>query len=138
MDIKIQLLSGRYKGDICYITNYFSALYNVDVTEGDTVSVRIDTTDVGVYSVSVYNYNRVPLIIGLVLLFFLALAVIGGKQGMKAFLGLVYTVICIVFILLPLTLKGFSPVAVSISAILSDALLPEPKSPIQTYSPPLL
>ena len=123
MDIKIQLLSGRYKGDICYITNYFSALYNVDVTEGDTVSVRIDTTDVGVYSVSVYNYNRVPLIIGLVLLFFLALAVIGGKQGMKAFLGLVYTVICIVFILLPLTLKGFSPVAVTCVLIFLTSLV---------------
>ncbi len=113
MDIKIELLTGRYKGDICYITNYFSALYNVDVQEGDTLSVRIDTTDKGVYSVSVYNYNRIPLIIGLVVLFFLVLLVIGGKQGVKAFLGLAYTVICIVFILLPLSLKGYSSVLVS-------------------------
>lgn len=113
MNIKIELLSGRYKGDICFITNYFSALYNVDVQEGDKLSVRIDTSDVGVYSVSVYNYNRMPLMIGLVALFFLSLVAIGGKQGLKAFLGLAYTVVCICFILLPLTLKGFSPIIVT-------------------------
>lgn len=110
MDLKLQLLSGRYKGDICSVTNYFSVLYNVRVEEGDTVSVRIDTTDQGVYSVSIYNYNRMPLMLGLVAVFFLALVLVGGKQGLKAFAGLVYTIICICFILLPLALKGVSPI----------------------------
>lgn len=105
-DLKLELLTGRYKGDICFVTNYFSALYNVDVKKGDTVCVRIDTTDVGLYQVSIYNYNRIPLIIGLIVLFALALIVIGGKQGAKAFLGLLYTVVCIFFILVPLVLKG--------------------------------
>lgn len=109
-ELKLELLTGRYKGMISYVTNYYSALYNVDVIKGDTVSVRIDTTDAGVFSVSIYNYNRIPLVIGLVLFFFLLLALVGGKQGIKAFIGLAYTVICIFFILLPLTLKGFSPV----------------------------
>lgn len=110
MDLKLQLLSGRYKGDTCYVTNYFSVLYNVKVEEGDTVSVRIDTTDKAVYSVSIYNYNRMPLMIGLVVVFFLALVLVGGKQGLKAFAGLVYTIVCICFILLPLALKGVSPI----------------------------
>ena len=114
MDLKIEILTGRYKGQQCFVTNYFSSLYNVIVDEGDTISVRIDTTDVGVYSVSVYNYNRIPLVIGLVVVFFLSLALIGGKQGIKAFIGLVYTVVCILFILLPLTLKGFSPIPLTV------------------------
>ncbi len=116
-ELEVELLSGRYKGDRCKVTNYFSALYNVDVEKGDTVSVRIDTTDVGIYSVSIYNYNRVPLVIGLVILFAIVLIALGGRQGLKAFLGLVYTVLCIIFVLLPLTLKGVSPVPLTIAIV---------------------
>ena len=106
MELKVKILTGRYKGDVCFVTNYFSALYNVNVKEGDTLCVRIDTTGEGIYSCSVYNYNRVPLIIGLIIVFFLSLAIIGGIQGIKAFVGLAYTILCMFGILLPLTLKG--------------------------------
>ena len=109
-ELKIQILTGRYKGDICFVTNYFSAMYSVDVDEGDTCSVRIDTSDEGVYTAAIYNYNRIPLFFGLIILFFITLVLIGGKQGAKAFLGLAYTVLCIVFILLPLSLQGFETI----------------------------
>ncbi len=113
-ELKVEILTGRYKGDVCKVTNFYSALYNVDVAEGDKLSVRIDTHDVGVYDVSVYNYNRIPLTIGLVLIFFAVMLIFGGKQGLKAFLGLIYTVYAIVFILLPLTLKGVPPIPLTI------------------------
>ena len=116
-ELEVELLTGRYKGDVCHTTNYYSALYNVDVQKGDKVSVRVDTTDVGVYSVSIYNYNRIPLTIGLVLVFFAVLVIIGGKQGLKAFLGLVYTVVVIIFVLLPLVLKGFAPIPLTIAIV---------------------
>ena len=106
MELKVEILTGRYKGDVCFITNYFSSLYNVNVKEGDTLCVRIDTIGEGTYNCSVYNYNRVPVMIGLVLVFFLALALLGGLQGVKAFVGLLYTILCIFGILIPLTLKG--------------------------------
>lgn len=115
--LELELLTGRYKGDICKVTNFYSALYNVDVTKGDKVSVRVDTTDVGVYNVSIYNYNRIPLTIGLIVVFFAVLLMLGGKQGVKAFIGLVYTVVVIVFVLLPLTLKGVSPVPLTIAIV---------------------
>lgn len=117
MDLKLQILSGRYKGDICFVKNYLSAIYNVDVQENDKVSVRIDTTAEGVYSVSIYNYNRVPLILGLVVLFFLILAAVGGKKGAMAFLGLAYTFVAIVFILIPLAFKGFNPIWVTAAVL---------------------
>ena len=116
-DLELELLTGRYKGDVCHVTNYYSALYNVDVGKGDKVSVRIDTTDVGAYEVSIYNYNRKPLMIGLVLVFFAVLVALGGKQGLKAFIGLAYTVVAIVFVLLPLVLKGFAPIPLTIAIV---------------------
>ena len=115
--LEVELLTGRYKGDVCKVTNYYSALYNVDVSKGDRVSVRIDTTGEHEYSVSIYNYDRVPLIIGLVIVFAIVLIALGGKQGLKAFLGLVYTVLVIVFVLLPLTLKGVAPIPLTIAIV---------------------
>ena len=115
--LELELLTGRYKGDVCKVTNYYSALYNVDVSKGDRVSVRIDTTGEHEYSVSIYNYDRVPLIIGLVIVFAIVLIALGGKQGLKAFLGLVYTVLAIVFVLLPLTLKGVAPIPLTIAIV---------------------
>lgn len=122
-DLKIEILTGRYKGTISFVTNYFSALYNVDVEKGDTVSVRIDTYGVNQFRVNIYNYNRIPLIVGLVVLFFLLLVLVGGKQGVKAFAGLAYTMICICFIFLPLVLKGFSPVPLTCVIVMITSAL---------------
>ena len=118
MELKVKILTGRYKGDVCFVTNYFSSLYNVVVKEGDTICVRIDTTGENVYSCSVYNYNRVPLIIGLIIIFFLSLAIIGGFQGVKAFVGLIYTIICMFGILLPLAIKGVPAIPLTCVIIL--------------------
>lgn len=117
MVLKLEILSGTYKGRVVETVNYFSALYSVVVTAGDTVSVRIDTVPDGRYQVSVYNYNRVPLIIALVLLFALALVAIGGWQGLRALGGLVFTFISIVYLLLPLMLKGWAPVPLTVAIV---------------------
>ena len=106
MTLEVEILTGRYKGDTAIVENYFSSLYNVRVAAGDKVSIRIDTTGEDEYQVSVYNYYRVPLVL------------IGGKKGAKSVAGLAFTVVCILWILLPLALKGYSPLAVTILLIL--------------------
>lgn len=118
MELKIEILSGRYKGDVADVTNNFSTLYNIQVKEGDKVSIRIDTTQKDKYQVSIYNYYRVPAIIGCVIVFILFLVGIGGKKGAKSVIGLIFTMICIIYILIPLALKGFSVLGVTIGIIL--------------------
>lgn len=115
--LSVEILTGRYAGTYVNVTNYFSAMYSVDVEVDDTLSVRIDTTGVGEFEVSVYNYNRVPWIITLVILFAIALILIGGWQGLRALLGLVFTFVSIVYLLLPLLLRGLSPVPVTIAIV---------------------
>lgn len=118
MVLEIEILSGKYKGDTAIVENYFSSLYNVRVLEGDKVSIRIDTTGEGEYQVSVYNYYRVPQIIICVVVFAALLVIIGGKKGAKSIAGLAFTIVCILWILLPLSLKGFPPLLVTIVLIL--------------------
>lgn len=122
MELQVEILTGRYKGETTYVTNYFSSLYNVRVSQGDKVSIRIDTGDSG-YQVSIYNYYRVPQMLGCVAAFVLLLIVIGGKKGAKSAAALIFTMVCIIGILLPLSLKGYSPLWITIFIILICNLL---------------
>lgn len=116
-ELQLKLLTGRYAGDIVTVTNYLSAMYNVNVGKGDTVSVRVDTVGVGEYQVSIYNYNRTPWLILFVAVFAAALILLGGIQGLRAFLGLVFTYVSIVFLLVPLTLRGYPSVPMTIALV---------------------
>lgn len=115
--LTLEILTGRYAGSFVDVTNYFSAMYSVDVDLDDTLSVRIYTTGVGEFQVSVYNYNRVPWIIAIVAVFALALVIIGGWQGLRALIGLVFTFVSIVWLLLPLVLKGWPSVPLTIAIV---------------------
>lgn len=115
--LTLEILTGRYAGSFVDVTNYFSAMYSVDVDLDDTLSVRIYTTGVGEFQVSVYNYNRVPWIIAIVAVFALALVVIGGWQGLRALIGLIFTFVSIVWLLLPLVLKGWPSVPLTIAIV---------------------
>lgn len=117
MDLQIRILTGRYRGETVNVTNYFSALYNVRVKQGDKVSIRIDTSENG-HQVSIYNYYRVPYMIGCVVIFLLLLILIGGKKGARSAAGLIFTMVCIFWLLLPLSLKGYPPLLVTILLIL--------------------
>lgn len=55
---------------------------------------------------SVYSPNRLIPVIILVILFFLITTLVGGKTGVKSLLGLVITVICLIWIMCPLLMKG--------------------------------
>ena len=115
--LRVEILTGRYAGAYVNVMNYFSAMYSVDVEVDDTLSVRIDTTGEGEFEVSVYNYNRVPWIITFVILFAIALILIGGWQGFRALLGLVFTFVSIVYLLLPLVLRGWPAVPLTIAIV---------------------
>lgn len=117
-ETSVKILTGAYKGETAEVTNYFSSLYNVRVSQGDKVSIRIDTNDDGGYQVSVYNYYRVPQIIAAIAIFILLLIIIGGKKGAKSAVGIIFTMVCIIWILLPLTMKGYSSLLVTIVLIL--------------------
>lgn len=116
-ELELEIRSGRYKGDVVEVTNYLSALYNVDVSEGDMVTVRIDTSGVGEYSVSIYNYYRTPWLAAFVALFALALIALGGFQGLMAFAGLAFAFVSTVFLLVPLTLRGYPSVPVTMALV---------------------
>lgn len=113
--IEVEICSGQYKGAVLETVNYLNAYYNVDCELGTRIIVRLDLDDNGEpYVVSIPNYNRGPVIVGLIVVFALLLVIIGGRKGAMALVGLVYTVACIWFLLIPMILRGVSPVPATI------------------------
>lgn len=122
-ELEIRILSGDHKDEIMTVTNYMSALFNVDVQQGDRIIVRIMTDENGSYYASVFNYDRGIVLGGFLLVFFILLAALGGKKGLGALAGLLLTLGCIWFILIPCLLRGVPaiPVTIAVSAVSAAA-----------------
>lgn len=115
-ELEIRILSGSHKDEIMQVTNYMSALFNVDVEAGDRIIVRIMTDEDGSYYASVFNYDRGIVMGGFLILFFVLLAVLGGKKGIGALAGLLFTLACVWFILIPLIIRGAPGIPVTVGA----------------------
>ncbi len=114
-DLEITVLTGKHKGAVLETVNYLNAYFNVDAKLGTRVIVRLDYNDAGeLYVVSVPNYDRSSVLI-IALIFFGALMIlVGGKKGARALFGLIFTLLNLWFILIPLVLKGVSPVLATV------------------------
>ncbi len=123
--LEIRILSGAHKEEIMTLDNPMSALFNVDLKKGDSLIVRIFTDENGSYYASLFNYNRGAVLGAFVLLFFALLVFLGGKKGLGALAGLLFTLAGVWFVLLPSLLRGLpaTPVTILLTALTSTGAL---------------
>lgn len=104
----VKMLTGVRKGEELDVTSSSGYLFGAACTVGMKVivmqSVAGETT-----IASVYSQDREWVIYIFALLYLLALCIIGGKQGIKGCLGLIFTFFCVIFVYLPLVYLGYSP-----------------------------
>ena len=105
-ELSVVVGSGRYKGEEMAVYNYFGPLSGVPVSTGDSVIITIRTQSGGEHSATVYEYNRIPVMIGFLLLFCAIIIIIGGRKGLRSLIGLAFTVVCLFMVLIPLLLRG--------------------------------
>lgn len=124
-ELEIRLLAGDHKGEILPLTNYLSALYNVDVGVGDRIIVRLITREDGSYYASLFNYDRGLVLGGALLVFCAVLVLLGGRKGVRALLGLVFTLLCLWFLLIPGLIRGLPalPLTIGVVAVTAAASL---------------
>ncbi len=118
-EIEIKILTGAHKGEVYQLRNNLSRIYNVYVKKGMSIIVSIDQTGTQMQPISVYSYYRLPVLYALASIFFLLLIVLGGKKGLKSVIGLLFTLICVIFLFVPLLFRGYSPI---LSAVLVTTL----------------
>lgn len=112
--LEVQILSGSHKGEIMQLDNHLSALFNVDVQPGSRVVLRLLTGEDGSYYASMFNYDRGIVMAGLALVFVGLLAALGGKKGLRALAGLVFTLVCVWWLLIPGLIRGLPAIPLTI------------------------
>ena len=98
--------TGRYKDEELLVYNYTGPLYGVPVSEGDSIIISISTHADGQHNAVVYEYNRIPALAVVIIIFCIFTVLIGGKTGLKSLIGLLFTILCLFTILIPMLLKG--------------------------------
>jgi len=104
--LTVELQTGQYAGKTLLVSNFIGPLYGVPLRAGDSAALIVNTYASGEIRATVYEYNRIPALLGVLLLFALATVLVGGKTGLKSLVGLAVTVICLFWVLIPLLLRG--------------------------------
>ena len=99
--------TGRYAGQQMLCDNTVGPLYGSPVAVGDGVTVGLSTYSDGTVRCYVYEYNRFPGLMLVLAAFLIVTVLVGGKVGAKSLVSLGLTVAALIFILLPLLLRGW-------------------------------
>lgn len=106
--VRVRLSSGSHRGEEIETSSPSGYLFGAPCVKGMKViimqSVAGDTL-----VTSVYAQDRGSVILIFALLYLLVLCWIGGKQGLRGALGLIYTVAAIFYLFIPLVYLGYSP-----------------------------
>jgi uncharacterized membrane protein len=119
-ELEMELLTGSDKGKRVLLNNFITRTDNKPARVGTKMIVQsYDGFATGMIS----NYSRETPAYFLGLLFFAAVAIIGGKKGLKSIFALVFTLVCVLFLFVPLLLRGAGPIVASgVVVILSTAV----------------
>lgn len=111
--VEIEILQGDHKGTIIIVDNYID-VYNMVVDKGYHVLLYLEEGEDGTLnSAFILEIVRDRFLYALIGVFALLLLALGGFKGLKVILTLILTGLAVVFVLLPLTMRGYPPVLVS-------------------------
>jgi uncharacterized membrane protein len=113
--VSVKILDGPYVENEYEITNNVSRLYNTVVKKGDKVIVAMYFMDNQLNDVAISSFKRTTSLYVMIILFLLVILLVGGFKGLKSIISLLFTMVCVIFLMVPLMLRGVSPI---ISAII--------------------
>ena len=115
-----KVTEGQYKDNTYEIKNNISRLYNYKVEEGTKVVLILYKQNNGNMIWDVYGYDRSSMIYVLAGIFIIVVLIIGGVKGIKSLVSLMFTLVTVIFLMLPLMFRGVEPMlAAVVSATLS-------------------
>lgn len=103
----VRVKTGRYAGQQMMADNTVGPIYGSPMEVGDGVTVGLSTYSDGTVRCYVYEYDRFPGLLLVIGVFLLVTVLVGGKVGIKSLVSLGLTVAALIFVLLPLLLRGW-------------------------------
>lgn len=114
--VQLQILSGPYQGrtlDVRHVLTGTPA-YDIVVHAGERVLVATETLHGELVEVAIADHERDRHLLGLALLFVALLVGLGGKKGLYSLLSLVLIGILIIYVFIPLLLRGYNPITLAV------------------------
>lgn len=118
MELELELVTGLYGGTVTQATYFLNQVSDTHLEVGNRVSVLISVASDEITNIHIQNPERREVVFIFFAVFLTVLALLGGKRGVMAIISLAFTLTCIVFLLIPLMLKGF-PVVTTTFLILA-------------------
>ena len=123
--IKFEVLDGKYKNK--EFTTDFVLSYDVEgkilayqLDEGNKITVQITEDPDGTVSATIEDFQRVNYIYGIFVVLLILIVIVGGKQGIKAAISLVITVLVFNFVLIKSIFSGFNS---NMAAIITSLII---------------
>lgn len=121
-EVTVEITEGDYIGDE-FTTNYILS-YDIDgkilayeLEEGNKVSVQIIEDGNGITTATVLDVVRANHIIVMAIIFLASVIIIGGRKGIKAVFGLLYTIVLIYFVMIRGIFNGDNAITNSIITV---------------------
>lgn len=114
--VELRVLNGRFSGQtisVFHVTGGNPA-YDILVEPGDKVLIEAEVDEDQLVNVYIADHIRDTYVYLLVGLFVALVIIVGGKAGMRSLFGLVVTIILVSQVFLPLLLRGYSPLPLSV------------------------
>ena len=103
----VRVKTGQYAGEQMMADNTVGPIYGRPMAVGDGITVGLSTYADGTVRCYVYEYNRFPGLLIVLGAFLLVTVLVGGRVGVKSLVSLGLTVAALIFVLLPLLLRGW-------------------------------
>ena len=103
----VTICTGQYAGDQVVADNTVGPMYGQAYEVGQSLTVGVSTYADDSIRCYVYEYNRLPGLLAILAGFLLVTVLVGGKVGVKSLVSLGLTVAALIWLLLPLLLKGW-------------------------------
>jgi uncharacterized membrane protein len=113
--VEVEILTGESAGTRTLLNNFVTRVDNKPLSVGTKI---VASSYDGFISGMVVNYSREMPALILILLFVAIVALIGRSKGLKALFALAFTLLCVVFLFIPLLLRGVSPLAASLLVVM--------------------
>lgn len=125
-EVTVRILTGNFKGSERIIDNMLTGnpAYDIPLSKGDKVILHMEPVsetvtgpeDVDIFIADIQRNTQIYIFTGI---FCILLLIIGRKKGLTSIISILSTIALIFFMLMPMILNGFCPIA---SAVLTGIL----------------
>ena len=116
-NIVVELLEGQQKGQEISMDNYLSKVHNIRVTNNQRVIVCADTPENAEPYYTLFNYDRTVPLGMLILVFSMAIILVGHRKGVRALLGVTFSLLTVVMFLAQAIYHGFDPIGIGLFSV---------------------